>query len=270
MRLSAVEEQLSRIAFMVVPADMLLLMFPVRGGALPLCGGLGVRGGEIMTLSPGEQVHTRTNGPSRWGAILLPVIKLIEYALVLTGGPFDVPPAAQRWQPPRAARSQLISLHAAGARMAAVHPETVVNTQAAHGLEQQLMHAVVECLASSFADKGTPSQRRHQDIMAAFEGLLRAQMDQDMHVTEICTALGVSDRLLRSLCAEHLGMGPIGYAKRRRMSLVHRAFLRGNRDATSVSDVARRYGFRDPGRFSVNYRAVFGETPSATLRRREK
>jgi hypothetical protein len=32
-------------------------------------------------------------------------------------------------------------------------------------------------------------------------------------------------------------------------------------------EVARRYGFSEIGRFAIRYRAFFGETPSATLRR---
>jgi AraC family ethanolamine operon transcriptional activator len=62
-------------------------------------------------------------------------------------------------------------------------------------------------------------------------------------------------------------MGPSEYARRWRMQQVHRALRSGTPGTASVSEVARRYGFRDPGRFATNYRAVYGELPSATLRR---
>jgi AraC family ethanolamine operon transcriptional activator len=131
-----------------------------------------------------------------------------------------------------------------------------------------LIHALVECLAGGSACKGGAAARRHQDLMAQFERLLQNQSDRAMHMTETCVALGVSQRLLRSLCVQHLGMSPTAYDRHRRMSLARRALRHGNLAAVSVSKVARRYGFHQPGRFAINYRAAFDELPSATLRRR--
>jgi AraC-like DNA-binding protein len=84
---------------------------------------------------------------------------------------------------------------------------------------------------------------------------------------EICAELGVSERLLRACCKEHLRMGPNRYIRLRRMQQVHRDLRNGNPGTASVSEVALRYGFHDPGRFATSYRAVYGELPSATLRR---
>jgi AraC-like DNA-binding protein len=267
LRLSAVEEQLSRIAFLTVPANTVLLMFPMDGAPLPTCGGIMTRSDEIMTLSPGEQVHARTDGFSHAGAIWLPTKALVRYGGALTGAPFTVPPAVQRWRPPPNAARHLRSLHAAAIRMAATRPGALVDAETAHGLEQQLIHAIVECLAVGSADRDTQSRRRRQNVMVRFEHLLHAQPDRDLRIPEIRAALDVSERLLRALCAEHLGMGPIAYDRLRRMSLVRRILRYGDGIEPTVSTVARRYGFRSSGRFSVKYRATFGESPSTTLRR---
>ena len=266
LRLSATEEYLSRIAFLAVPPDKLLITLPMSDLPSLVCGGIALRAGEIMILNPGGETHARTDGASRTAGVFLPVGELTRYGSALTGGRFTIPAAAQRWRPPPKARRHLRSLHTAAIRMAATHPQTLVSAEAAHGLEQQLIHAIVECLAEGSA--GTPGQsgRRHQDLMVRFERSLNSHPDREMHVKETCATLDVSERLLRILCAEHLGMGPISYDRLRRMSLVRHALRQVNGEA-SVSAVARRYGFRSPGRFAVNYRAAFGETPSTTLRR---
>jgi AraC-like DNA-binding protein len=265
LRLSATEEQLSRIAFLSVPADTVLLMFPMDGAPLPACGGIMTRSDEVMTLSPGEQVHVRTDGLSHVGTIWLPAKALVRYGGALTGTPFVVPASAERWRPQPSAARHLRRLHAAAIRMAAIRPDALVDAETVHGLEQQLIHAAVECFAEGSADRDTQSRRRRQNMMVRFEHLLQAQPDRDLRITEICTALGVSERLLRALCAEHLGMGPIAYDRLRRMSLVRRALRHANGIDATVSAVAQRYGFRSAGRFSVKYRVTFSEPPSATL-----
>src|SRR5271156_2672629 len=206
LRLSAAEEQLARIAVVAGPADMLLISFSGGRRAAPRRGGIGVRPGEFVPLGPGERVHARTDGPSRWGSIWLPAQDLARYGRALTGATFAVPSAARSWRSPRAAGRQLRQLHGAGTRMAESRPEILVGAEAAHGLEQQLIHALVECLSAGPAHSTVPSALRHQDIVVRFEGLLQAQPERDLRMAEICAALGISERTLRSVCAEHLGM----------------------------------------------------------------
>jgi len=77
----------------------------------------------------------------------------------------------------------------------------------------------------------------------------------------------VSDRTLRSCCAEFLGMSPTQYVLLRRLKEVRRALREADPDMVNVADVAHRFGFAQLGRFAGRYRATFGETPSATLQR---
>jgi AraC-like DNA-binding protein len=267
LRLSAADERLARVAFLAIPADMMLIMLPMDGAPLPIYGGKVTRAGEIMTISPGAQLHARSEGHSEGGAIWLPVKELVRYGGALTGAAFAIPSAVQHRRPPARLGRHLRGLHAAAIRIAATRPQVLVEAQAARGLEQQLIDALVECLAGGAEDPATSSERRHQDIMVRFENLLHSQPNRDLRLNEMSEALGISQRLLRVICAAHLGMGPMAYDRLRRMWLVRRTLLHEDGGGPSISEVARHYGFRSPGRFAVNYRAAFGEAPTMTLRR---
>jgi AraC-like DNA-binding protein len=62
-------------------------------------------------------------------------------------------------------------------------------------------------------------------------------------------------------------MGPKRYLLPRRMHLARRALRQAAPAAASVTDIATRFGFWQLGRFAVEYQSLFGESPSATLRR---
>ena len=267
LRLAGGDEQLSRIAFVAVPHDMVLISFPIGAASSLIWDGIGVRAGEIMIIGPGRRVHARTDGPCRWGAIWLPAEELIRYGRALTGAPFSVPPVARCWRPPPAAGRYLRQLHAAAIRVAKTQPQALVDAEAAHGLEQQLIGILVECL-TGLVDKRVPAIGQCQNILGRFEDLLQAEPARNLRMAEICSALAVSDRQLRILCAGHLGIKPIAYIRLRRMSLVRRALgqCEGNGGA-NVTEIARRHGFHNGGSFAASYRNLFGELPSATLAR---
>jgi AraC-like DNA-binding protein len=264
IRLWAAEEYLPRIAFVAVPHDMILVSLTNRTGSSPIWGGIETRAGDMITLGPGQRMHTRTEGPCRWTAIRMPDRDFARYGQALSGIAFGVPPVA-RWRPPPVALRELRQLHQTAVRMAEARSRALADVEAVHGLEQQLIHALVDCLSAGSMDEETSTARRHRSILTRFEDLLHAQAFPGM--TQICAALGVSQRTLRICCEEQLGMGPTEYVRRGRMQLVHRALGNGNPDAASISAVARRYGFRSLGRFAADYRLLFGELPSVTLRR---
>ena len=217
----------------------------------------------MITFGSGERLHARTLGPSRWGAIQAADQQLARYGRALSGAAFVVPPAA-RWRPPPAAMRQLRHLHRAAIRMAEARAGALTDAQAAHGLEQQLIHALIECLSTGVTDN-EPSAARHRGVLARFEDLLVAEPSLSM--AEICAALGISGRMLRECCKKHVAMGPSRYRRARRMQQVHRALRSEDPRAGSVFEIATRCGIRDLGRFAASYQALYGELPSVTLRR---
>ena len=267
MRFSAAEERVSRVAFVVVPANVLLIMFSIGRARAPICGGMPLSEGEFVTFGPGEQFHARTEGASRWATIRLAANVLSGYSDALVDGAFSILPGTRRWRPSSRGARDIRSLHAAAIRMAVQHPEVLVDPEAAHGLEQQLLHAVLKCFSELSPEPEVKAVRRHQETMLRFEHLLWRIEGKAPSLTEICAELQVRERHLRMLCADHLGMSPTSYERLRRVWLVHHTLLDLARLPECVSKAVRDHGFNDLGRFAANYREIFGETPSSTLHR---
>jgi AraC-like DNA-binding protein len=110
--------------------------------------------------------------------------------------------------------------------------------------------------------------RRHAAIIYKFLKEIEDDLDHTLlYISELCTAIGVSERTLRECCQRHLGMSPKQYLLLRRMNLVRRALCESVPAASTVTEVATRYGFWQFGRFAGVYKSLFGELPSTTLGR---
>jgi AraC-like DNA-binding protein len=264
LRLASAEEELARVAVIAVPANTALISWSTDETPAPVWGGIAMKAGEMLTLGSGNRIHARTAGQSRWHAIRLPENDLVSYGHTLCGAGFVAPPGPALWRPSPAAALSLTGLHRAAINMARSGSLLLSDIQAAHGLEQQVIHGLIECLSGRPAEE-TPAARRHRSILAGLEDLLRAE--PLLNQAEICAKLGVSHRFLRKCCEDNLGMSPGRYQQLRRLQLVHRALRDGTPNVTTMSAVARQFGFRELGRFAANYRARYGELPSATFRR---
>ncbi|WP_416676656.1 helix-turn-helix domain-containing protein [Egbenema bharatensis] len=83
---------------------------------------------------------------------------------------------------------------------------------------------------------------------------------------ELCEKLYVSQRTLRYAFQECLGMSPMTYLKTQRLKQVRRQLKAPDQNQTTVTDIAIQYGFWHMGQFAQDYRKMFGERPSETLR----
>jgi AraC family ethanolamine operon transcriptional activator len=92
----------------------------------------------------------------------------------------------------------------------------------------------------------------------------QAESDCPLSVAELVAALGVSRRSLQYAFQDALEINPVAYLRVERLNRVRSAL----RDAASVTEAATCFGFWHFGNFAHDYRALFGELPSETFRRR--
>lgn len=88
-----------------------------------------------------------------------------------------------------------------------------------------------------------------------------------MSLADLCAASGVKKSRLHECFVDVYGISPSEFIRKLRMSMAREWLLDTSDPPTSVKDAALRFGFLHLGRFSISYRALFGEHPSATLDR---
>ena len=95
---------------------------------------------------------------------------------------------------------------------------------------------------------------------------LESEPARPWRVGELAALCGVAPRTLQKHFHRFLDQAPLAFLRDLRLDRVRQELLRGAQD-TSITEIATRYGFVHLGRFAIQYRHRYGETPSATLRR---
>lgn len=224
-----------------------------------------VPSGSIVLQRIGSQ-HRQNPANRRWGSMSLPNEDFQTAYKAVTGREFEEQSGKSVVQPEADNLLRLLQAHAGVGMIAEATPDIFAMPEVGHALEQKLIHLMIKALTGSAFSMPSTGINHHEAIIERLERFLEENSDKPLYLTEICAAIKVAERTLRSACNEHLGMGPIRYLKLRRMHLVRRALLHADPSKTTVTHVATNYGFWELGRFSVAYRELFGELPSASLR----
>src|SRR5205085_8944908 len=95
---------------------------------------------------------------------------------------------------------------------------------------------------------------------------MRTDLGRDWSVADLADVAGMSSRTLQRQFRIFLGKTPRAALADIRFKAARRRLLQGLPDA-KITDVALGCGLPHGGRFSVEYRRRYGETPSQTLKR---
>ena len=259
-------DNLPRIAQGAIGPTRAVFEFPTRDQASFWHSGIEVSPGDIIFNHAGA-VHRRSAGPCHWGTMSLTPADLSAAACALTDHDISLPSSTQAITPSRPLMARLLNLHDNAAQLARIAPERLEHPEVARALEQSLLHTMIRCLTENAAGRRRAANLRHAAIIARMEEFLALNLDRSVYLHEICAAARASERTIRDCCVEHLGIAPVRYLWLRRVHLARRALLHADPAKASVTEIATDHGFWELGRFSVRYRGLFGEPPSATLRR---
>lgn len=156
----------------------------------------------------------------------------------------------------------LTALDQAGA-LALRQPEA----QTLRQLRDEILIEWIEALPAQVDTSGLDTlQRRKRMVDQACE-LMLSRSDEPLSILEVCSQVGISRRKLNYCFHDVLGTTPVKYLRAVRLNGVRRDLKRAASSET-VQDIATRWGFWHLSQFAQDYRRLFGELPSATLRGR--
>jgi AraC-like DNA-binding protein len=259
-------DNLPRIARSANLAERAIVSFRIQPGPSLLAGGLEIPPSGVVRHSDPDDYHQTSSGCSSFGAMSLPVADMVSVGAELTGLDLTPPKDLLILTPPPTEMATLQRLYVAATDLAEEAPEVIANPDAARGLEQALIEAMVACLGSHEDRRNSAAQGQHAVIMRRFRRVVEENPEEPLYIPDICKAIRVPSRTLRMVCHEHLGMGPKRYLVLRRLHLARQTLRETAPGATTVTEIATRYGFWELGRFAGAYQSLFGEPPSATLR----
>lgn len=149
--------------------------------------------------------------------------------------------------------------------------ERVVN-HSANGLNTQLQRdlattALLALLSEENLSTETAASYAHRkQVVDKVKTHLAGNPNAAVSMTEHCELTHVSRRTLQYSFESILGISPLQFLRTTRLNQVRRA-LSDPQLESPIAVVAANWGFWHPGQFARDYKALFGENPSETVRR---
>lgn len=113
-------------------------------------------------------------------------------------------------------------------------------------------------IKESFKNDGSRHLRHAEEFIC---GNLNNSITRD----QLAEVSGRSIRTLSRSFEKKYGVGPMTFIKQRRLDAAYLDLLSAKPDTTTVTQVAINYGFAHTGKFAIEYRKAFGESPSTSL-----
>lgn len=133
-------------------------------------------------------------------------------------------------------------------------------------LEEQLMCLLFKILLEHLPESRPPRYDKHSLLKRLLE-FSRSNPSEPLSVASLQKESGVSERSLQYLFKDALGINPKAFISGQRYYAAHRELWRADSSKDSVSRIANNWGFSHLGQFSADYRKLFYELPSTTLKR---
>lgn len=105
------------------------------------------------------------------------------------------------------------------------------------------------------------------DLVKQAEDYIQTHLEKSITLMDLCEALYTTEHPLTYCFREVFGTTPIAYLKALRLQAVRKQLWLAAPTTAVIGEIAKQYGFWSLGHFSRDYKKMFGELPSQTLKR---
>lgn len=145
--------------------------------------------------------------------------------------------------------------------------EPILHKNAQKTVKDALLIGMVDLLATAVpAKKIRHSRVNYRRVVSQSREYIIEHPDQAITILDLCHNLHVSRRTLQNAFQNILGICPIHYLKAIRLNAVRRELISHNSIFTTIQDAATSWGFWHLSQFAADYRHLFKELPSYSLR----
>lgn len=141
---------------------------------------------------------------------------------------------------------------------------------AVRAVEEEIVSTISHSLEASdrFDQRRTGRPRLPRGrIVARTLQVIEESEGQPLFLGDLCHAAQVSERTLRNVFKEYFGVGPMRLLKVNRLSEIRSALIAADPRAQTISSIVGHFGVWDFSSFARNYKALYNETASETMRR---
>lgn len=252
-----------RVTLEIPAADTLVVIQP-RAGSLSVAGGPVVTADFPILAAHGMSCVLHCNG-ARFDVVTVEADVLHKVA-----ADWHTSVAQQtqflNWRP--RSRSAVRAWHRALDYVVATlaSADTAKQPLIAAGMANLLAGALLECYPSNLTEQDPASDLAVPDTLREAVSFIHRHTSEDIGINDVADAVHLTPRAVQYLFRRQLDTTPTEYMRRVRLGHAHQELVAATAAASTVTEIAQRWGFAHTGRFAVLYRQTYGQSPHTTLR----
>ena len=242
------------------------IFLPLTGHEFTAVDGHAFNRRRIGWMVPNAMFHINAKSPASWLTVAMSCERVLRWAAVREDE-FDFS-VLHRNMVSNARRhlGPLLWLARRLFHIDANAPEGLHAESGEEAARQEVMDVVFRMLLPVDPLPAAPRHHRdHKEILRRALELLDTLETQAVYIEDICRATCSSERTVRNVFNEYLGMSPHRYLMIRRLHGIRNAIRHAGPQDT-ITMICARFGVWDFGRFASLYRQYFGLLPAQSLK----